>query len=56
MSEAEELLRRLAEKLVEPMNSEVDGKKTIGEWRKEIAALHSEVIDFERCRLAVEKE
>lgn len=48
--EAETLLSRLAEKLVEPMNSDVDGSKTLEQWRREISEIHKEIIAFELHR------
>lgn len=40
------LLKRLAEKVVEPMCDEAPQDKTIGQWRKELGDLLYEVVEY----------
>lgn len=40
------LLKRLAEKIVEPMCDDAPQNKTIGQWRKELGDLLYEVVEY----------
>ena len=44
------LLKRIAEKAVEPMNEGTDPNKTVGQHRREITALLMEAVDFVMTR------
>lgn len=39
-----EMLERIAQKACEPMDDAADPNKTIGQWRKEMGGLISEVV------------
>jgi len=38
------LLKRIVDKYVEPLDG--PGDKTVGEWRKELAKLHMEAVNY----------
>lgn len=41
-----EMLKRIAQKVVEPMDENSDPNKTIGQWQAEMAALLNEVVFY----------
>jgi len=49
------LLKRIAEKAVEPMKDDADPNKTFGDLRKEMSALLFEAVQFVATRNSVER-
>lgn len=45
-----EMLRRIAQKWCEPLDTDTDRDKTIGQWRKELASLLSEAVTYVSSR------
>lgn len=46
MSDDFEMLKRVAQKWIEPLDDEASPGKTVGEWRREVAQLMSEVVTY----------